>query len=52
MSDAPPKEGNGVVKIRKTFQLIVLGGRSPLCLKMTAEQNVVVLVVFLVALEF
>ena len=26
MSDAPPKEGNGVVIIRKTYQLIVLRG--------------------------
>ena len=29
MSDAPPKEGNGVVKIRETYQLIVIRGPFP-----------------------
>ena len=51
MSDVPPKEGTRVGQIRKTKHLMVLRGLFPSFLtKKTAKSNLVIMVVFLVAL--
>ena len=52
MSDVPPKEGTRVGQIRKTKHLMVLRGLFPSFLTIkTAKSNLVIMVVFLVALE-
>ena len=51
MGYAPPQEGDGVGQIRKTIHLMVLRGLFPsLPPKKTAKPNLVISVVFLVAL--
>ena len=52
MGDAPPQEGDGVGQFRNTSHLMVLRWLFPyLTTKNTAKPNLVILVVFLVALE-
>ena len=51
MGDAPPKEGDGVGRIRETCQVTFLRGLFPsLPMFRHAKQNLVISVVFLVAL--
>ena len=51
MGDAPPQEGEGIGQIRKTLHLMVLRGLLPYSpTKKTAEPNLIIWVVFLVAL--
>ena len=50
MGDVPPQEGEGVGRVRKTEHLMILRGLYPsLPMKKTAEANLVISVVFLVA---
>ena len=50
MGGAPPKEGDGVGRIRKTKHLMVLRGLFPsLPMKKVHKPNLLILMVFLVA---
>ena len=51
MVDAPSWEGNRVGKIRKTLHLILRGPFPSLPTKKTTEPNLLILVVFFVALR-